>query len=276
MNIYVFSDESGVFYQVHNDVFVFGGIVLLSKDEKEKYMRKYLAAERSIKKSIGFSKDIEAKATRLSNKNKGKLYRSLNSVYKFGAIIDLKKVRPEFFGDKKTKQRYLDFVYKIAVKHLFEELIKDNIINPKEVENIFFYVDEHTTATNGRYELREALEKEFKIGTTNFKYNLFFPPIFPSMKSVDLIFCDSSSKQLVRAADIVANRLYHLAIDPDKDIEEKKRIAYIKVSIILNRSLLWAVIFLFSPIIFNITPSILYTLTKKYCIKLVNNPLFFC
>lgn len=115
----------------------------------------------------------------------------------------------------------MDFVYKIAVKHLFEELIKDNIINPKEVENIFFYVDEHTTATNGMYELREALEKEFKIGTTNFKYNLFFSPIFPSMKSVDLIFCDSSSKQLVRAADIVANRLYHLAIDPDKDIEEK-------------------------------------------------------
>lgn len=61
MNIYVFSDESGVFYQVHNDVFVFGGIVLLSKDEKEKYMRKYSAAERSIKNLSDFQKILKQK-----------------------------------------------------------------------------------------------------------------------------------------------------------------------------------------------------------------------
>ena len=58
---------------------------------------------------------------------------------------------------------------KIAAKRAFEKLIQDEIINPDEVEGLYFYVDEHTTATNGRYELQEALEQEFKLGTFNYK-----------------------------------------------------------------------------------------------------------
>ena len=68
---------------------------------------------------------------------------------------------------------------------------------------------EHTTATNGRYELREALEQELKTGTYNMDYSLFFPPIFTNLKSVQLTFCDSKTTTLVRAADIIANRLYY-------------------------------------------------------------------
>ena len=31
MNIYIYSDESGVFDKEHNDYFVFGGLILLGK-----------------------------------------------------------------------------------------------------------------------------------------------------------------------------------------------------------------------------------------------------
>ena len=47
MNIFVYSDESGVLDKAHNDIFVFGGIVFLSKDERDIAARKYSAAERS-------------------------------------------------------------------------------------------------------------------------------------------------------------------------------------------------------------------------------------
>ncbi len=34
MNIYVYSDESGVFDKEHNDCFVFGGLILLGTEDK--------------------------------------------------------------------------------------------------------------------------------------------------------------------------------------------------------------------------------------------------
>ena len=83
----------------------------------------------------------------------------------------------------------------------------------KGVGNVFVYNDEHTTATNGRYELREGLEQEFKLGTYNMRYDKFFPPLFETMQGIDLKFCDSKKVALVRAADIVANRIYYMALN---------------------------------------------------------------
>ena len=126
-------------------------------------------------------------------------------------IIREKNVLDRIFISKKDKQRYLDYAYKIAVKKAFEYLINEGIINPNEIERLFFYVDEHTTATNGRYELKEALEQEFKLGTYNNNYNKYFEPIFLNLKEVNLEYCNSSSKLLIRAADIVANKIYYYA-----------------------------------------------------------------
>lgn len=77
---------------------------------------------------------------------------------------------------------------------------------------MYFYMDEHTTATDGRYELRESLEEEFKIGTMNFEYNIFHKPIFDNLHTLTLTFYDSKDKILIRAADIVANKVYYKAI----------------------------------------------------------------
>ena len=81
-----------------------------------------------------------------------------------------------------------------------------------DVENIYFYVDEHATATNGLYELNQCLEQELIFGTFNFNYDAYYPPLFPKAKSVVVQFCNSSKTLLVRAADIIANRLYNLMI----------------------------------------------------------------
>ena len=184
MNIFVYSDESGVFDNKHNDFFVFGGLIILGTEEKKIWSRKYSRAEKTIREkrlSRLHFKDCELKASRISNSEKGKLFRSLNNCLKFSAIVNQNEVLSEIFASKKDKQRYLDFVYKIAVKKAFEQLIDSNKINKLEIDNIFFYVDEHTTATNGRYELREGLEKELKNGTYNYFYNKFYPPLFQNL-----------------------------------------------------------------------------------------------
>ncbi len=215
MNIYVYSDESGVFDKEHNDVFVFAGLIILGSESKEMWSRKYSAVEKITRKNEGLSSDCELKASKITNKAKGKLFRSLNDCEKFCGIINQERVLDQIFTSKKDKQRYLDYAHKITVKRAFERLIKNGKITPESVERLYFYIDEHTTATNGRYELKEGLEQEFKFGTYNWRYDKYFPPIFPNTKEVNLEFCNSKSKLLIRASDIVANKVFYHACKKD-------------------------------------------------------------
>lgn len=211
MNIYIYSDESGVFDKEHNDIYVFGGLIILGNSEKEKWSRMYSHAEKVIRDNREYDKDIELKASFLSNGDKYSLFRSLNNCHKFGGIVRENKVLDNIYKSKKDKQRYLDYVYKLSVKNAFQNLIAQNLFDPSDVDDLCFYVDEHTTATNGQYELREGLEQEFKYGTYNWQYSKFFPPIFPSLKDVKMNFCNSQKVILVRSADIVANKIFYLA-----------------------------------------------------------------
>lgn len=218
MNIFVYSDESGVFDYLHYDYYVFGGLIFLSKDRRDVAARKYIHAEKAIR--YKYQKDMELKASLISNKDKGKLYRSLNNEYKFGVVIEQKNVLERIYKDKKSKQRYLDYVFKRALKAYFVRLIKEYAIDPLKVQYVHVFVDEHSTATNGRYELRQALEEEFKRGTYNYNWELFYPPIFPNLIDLTVDYCDSKTKTLVRASDVVANNIYYQAVG-------NKRLAYI-------------------------------------------------
>lgn len=48
MDIFIYSDESGVFDKIHNDFYVYGGVILLSKNDRDICSRKYSAAEKTI------------------------------------------------------------------------------------------------------------------------------------------------------------------------------------------------------------------------------------
>lgn len=229
MQIFVYSDESGVFDYIHNDIFVFGGVIFLSKEDKDIAARKFIAAEKSLRINGQHDKNIELKACRITPKEKSKLFRSLNQVIKFGVIIRQKRVLKEIFGDKKSKQRFLDYAYKIALKRALKHLVLENKIIPDDVENMHVFVDEHTTATNGKYELKEALEQEFKYGTFNLNYQKFFPPLFKNMKSIELHFCDSSTKTPIRAADIFANKIFYCINNDDESIYKKSNIYIINL-----------------------------------------------
>lgn len=213
MNLFVYSDESGVLDKAHNKIYVFGGLIFLKKEIRDIENRKYIHVEKMIRANVSYSEEQELKACKIKNQDKYKLYRSLGSCIKFGAIIEQENILNRIFNSKKDKQRYLDYVYKIALKRAFLDLIQEEKIKANLVENIYIFADEHTTATNGCYELREGLEQEFKFGTYNYSYDRFFPPVFNNLKSVNLNFCNSASTPLIRAADIIANKIYHDAIN---------------------------------------------------------------
>ena len=56
----------------------------------------------------------------------------------------------------------------------------------------------------------------FKVGTFNYMRTQYFPPIFPNIQNVSLRLCDSKANTLIRAADIVANHIYHDCISGGK------------------------------------------------------------
>lgn len=215
MELIVFSDESGVLDRKNNDFFVFGGLVFTSYAEMDTATRLYANAEKYVKQIENLSENEEAKACILSNSLKGKLFRSLNRFEKFGAVVQQKRVNENIFNHKKSKQRYLDYVFKIGIKRKFMSMAENSVFKPIDVTKLTFYVDEHSTATNGRYELEQALEQEFKHGTFNFNYQIFYQPIFKNLQSVKVNFVDSKTRTLVRGADIIANRIFHYALESD-------------------------------------------------------------
>lgn len=222
MGIFIYADESGVFDKQHQDFFVFGGIILLNEKEQGDRVRLYRNAENKLGPDAGRSEQGELKATTLSNKDKGKLFRSLNAVYKFAVVVDQKKIHDTIFDNKKTKQRYLDYAFKIGVKNALKHLVDTGVISANYSGWLRVIMDEHSTATDGCYELREGLEQEFKIGTHNYTYQKFFPPLFPNLRGVDLKLKDSRFETLVRAADIVANKVYfHVRRQTLFEISEK-------------------------------------------------------
>lgn len=187
-------------------------MIFTSGEVRDNCSRKYIAAEKNIRQSESIDYGAEVKACNISPKSKNKLYRCVSKEERFGIVIDQKKLNNnELFDNKKSKQRYLDWAYKMAVKKRFERMISEGKLNPNDVDGITFLVDEHSTASNGWYELRESLEKEFKIGMWNFEYMTHYRPLFPNVKSVNLQYCNSVKKTLVRAADIIANHIYFYA-----------------------------------------------------------------
>ena len=222
MNLFIYSDESGVFDKKHNDYFIFGGIICFGNAQKEMVARKYRSIEKQLRLTGKFASGEEIKACRVTNKMKYKLYKSLNRTFKFCILIKQKLIINSIFENPKHKQRYLDYAYKICLKKCIESLIKSELINPYLIEDIYVNVDEHHTATDGIYELRENLLNEFKYGTFNEEWNICYEPILPGMKSMHVQFCDSSRTLLVRAADIVANHFYHLAIVGNGIIPDKE------------------------------------------------------
>lgn len=211
LDIYVYTDESGVFDKEHETIYVYGGVIFLNSKDKEISGRKYIYAEKVLRTSHPKYRSGELKASRLDNRHKASLFRSLNGEIKFSIVVNIGKVHDRIFGEKRSKQRYLDYVYKVGLKKVLQRLVADCKIETTEVETISIFTDEHSTATNGKYELREALLNEFKYGTFNQDWNIFYPPLFEKLSSLTIEYCNSARKPHIRMADIIANRAYYLA-----------------------------------------------------------------
>ena len=144
MNIYVFSDESGIFDYKHHEWFVYAGVVVIGKQEMDILSRKFLALEKKLRQKTKYRNMPELKAKYLDEKDRKKLLGVFCETYKFAIVIklnhlDLKRV----FHNQKSKQNYMDFAYRFVLRKAFEHMICRGSLFPDEAFDIIINEDNH-------------------------------------------------------------------------------------------------------------------------------------
>ena len=172
-------------------------------------IRRYRAAEKNYRKKPLYRNIGELKASRLSFDDRRNLFRLTSVSERFAFIVNMNALdKRRIFSDPDSKQRYLDWVFKVGLKEVFQKLISQGSIIPGDDVIIRCFIDEHTTATNGLYGLEKSIYQEFHEGTLNYRYSKRFDPILnESQLKVCVKYVNSEVYELVRAADIIANRV---------------------------------------------------------------------
>lgn len=212
MKLYVYADESGAFDKVHNDLFVYGGLVLAGAEAKDDAARRYIAIERKIREANS-AHDVhpELKASFMTLKERKRAFQSIKKpgCHQFAVIVNQRALRDEVFDSKKRKQRFLDYALKRGIKRGIVQALREDGIPRESIDSVTVVVDEHSTSTCGEYNLMESINEELRNGMFNPTWQLFFPPVFThGIPEIPVAYVDSSKVPLVRASDITANWVF--------------------------------------------------------------------
>lgn len=216
MKLYVFADESGVFDQKHARWFVYGGVIILGKHNYDTLVNKHISIERSLRsEDKTLASSVEIKATYLNLKQRKRLFNlCAPQCLRFGVVVDQQRIYKQIYQSKQDKERYLDYALKRGIKQAIMCANSSNLININEIDRVSIVVDEHATATSGKYTLEESINEEFRHGTYSPNYDKYFEPLFSiEFPHISVAYCDSKKVVGVRIADITANWIYKACSD---------------------------------------------------------------
>lgn len=206
-DIYFFFDDSGVLHRNEaSGCFVYAGYVFLSREDLEAARRKYIAANRQIKRATG--RTDELKAHGLEAKHKRALFNSVREYDSVSLAVDINSVYPHILNDKKSICRYKDYVLKICIKRTLQNYIANGKLSAADDVFLHINIDEQLTATNGYYTLKDSIIEELRYGIVNFNYGITHPNVFAGEVQVELRYCTSKSNYMIQASDILANRIW--------------------------------------------------------------------
>lgn len=202
-----FFDDSGVLHKNEpSGYFIYAGYVFTDRSMLEAAKRKYISANKKLKKALNRSDEL--KAANLEAKHKRALFNSVREYDSVDAVVDISRVYDHILEDKKSICRYKDYVLKRCVTNKLKCLEADGTISRSEDITISIYIDEQLTATNGYYDLRDSIMEELKYGIVNFDYGSRYPHLFDANVTVNIQYCDSSKNYMIQASDILANRIW--------------------------------------------------------------------
>lgn len=209
--IYINIDDSGKMSNKEQFA-TYGGIIFLSKREKDKFITQYKNIINEIKckycnncnETCNHHSCPELKHSNLKNSDIRRIVNYIKKYTIIACIINNDKIYDHIMNNKAAKGRYNDYALRRMIKGIIVVLIKNGQINPKKSVKIILNIDEQSTKSNGYYNLKDGLIEELKYGIINFNYSTKYQPILFGQLEVELSFQKSDKSYVVQAADLVA------------------------------------------------------------------------
>jgi len=201
--VFINIDDSGKL-SIKESISVYGGIIFLSKKEKDKFITQYRSIINSIKEKYDGK---EIKNFNIKAKDKRRIMNYLKKYYILALIINNNKVYDYILSNPRAKGRFLDYSLRRVIKEVIESEIKNNNIDARSPLNIKISIDKGKTKSNGYYNLRDGLLEELKYGINNFDYSFKVNPIVFSDLEVHVTYQDSKVSYGIQAADLIAGTI---------------------------------------------------------------------
>lgn len=224
--IFIFVDDSGKLHKnANDDYFIYAGYIFLNNEEKEKAKRKYRSLNKKIGKSL--QRTNELKGCNLSKSNKRALFNVMRDCYSFHVMVYIPKVYEDQKTNKKTIVRFQDYALKRIIKRVFEQMIKQELLNPYDDIKLYVNIDQQLTSTDGFYTLDQSIYEELVNGISGFDYSRPRSPIWYGNMDIELKYCESENDYLIQASDILANRIFTSYRDNKPNRREIKNHIYL-------------------------------------------------
>jgi len=224
--IYINLDDSGKLTS-KEEISVYGGLVFLSKKEKDKFITQYKSIINDIKCNYCDKKQCcnhmcpEIKNTNIEKNDKRRLMNYIKKYYVVALIIKNKNVYEHIKESISARGRFVDYSIRRMIKEIVESLIKSERIDPNMPIRLIINIDEQSTKSNGYYNLHDGLIEELKYGIVNFNYSKKFNPIIFSDLEIKVSYQDSGKSYVVQAADLLAGTIRRKALDNQQNIHEE-------------------------------------------------------
>lgn len=220
--IYINLDDSGKLTS-KEQISVYGGIIFLSKNEKDKIITQYRSIINDIK--CGYCKVCnnncpEIKNTNIKKSDKRRLMNYIKKYYVIALVIKNDDVYEHIKQSKAAKGRFIDYSIRRMIKEVIRYLIKCKSINPNKPLRLIINIDQQSTKSNGYYNLHDGLIEELKYGISNYNYSLKINPVIFSDLEIKVSYQDSGKSYVVQAADLLAGTIRKESLNNMETIHE--------------------------------------------------------
>ncbi len=218
--IFINIDDSGKLVSGEK-ISVYGGVVFLSKKEKDKFITQYRSIVNDIKCRYCHCDNTICDKNSCPELKHNNLYKSdirriINYIKKYmvvACIINNGKIYEHIINDKASKGRYIDYALRRMIKGIIINLISNKKLNPNNPVKLVLNIDQQSTKSNGYYNLKDGLIEELKYGIVNFNYGKKHSPILYNDLDIKLTYQKSDKSYVVQAADLVAGTVRKKTID---------------------------------------------------------------
>lgn len=220
--IYINLDDSGKL-TTKEQISVYGGLVFLSKKEKDKFITQYRSIINDIKCEYceQCNNDCpEIKNTNIKKTDKRRLMNYIKKYYVVALVIKNDDIYEHIKQSKAARGRFVDYAIRRMIKEMIKSLIKCNSIDPNLPIKLIINIDQQSTKSNGYYNLHDGLIEELKYGILNYNYASKIKPIILSDLDVVVSYQDSGKSYVVQAADLLAGTIRRTALDNQSVIDQ--------------------------------------------------------